>query len=172
MTLLTKRNFGRDPTQEVYILAIATSQLIDTHPIGDISCHDKSQIPWNFMGKNRVKTDSPTNSQDYLKFWGSGYCCPFPLHTFMHFSSNFTQFKLFQPSFGNFNMSGIKKHVLELTYSQVTLAEAIVLQMGLKAKKKRLEALQQPSARATFLAQRTKIFQIFNRRKCMFKTNS
>ena len=45
-------------------------------------------------------------------------------------------------------MFGIKKHVPELKNSLVVLAEAMGLQMGLKAPKKRPKAVQPPSARA------------------------
>ena len=60
-------------------------------------------------------------------------------HLFMQFHANFTQFSrnlgYFSHFWANFNMLGIKKHVLELRYSLVVLGEAIGLEKGLKAPK-------------------------------------
>merc|ERR1711954_356338 len=56
-------------------------------------------------------------------------------------SCNFTQFSrnldYFSHFWANFNMLGIKKHVLELRNSLVVLGEAIGLKKGPKAPKKR-----------------------------------
>ena len=72
-------------------------------------------------------------------------------------------------------MLGIKKHVLELTNSLVALAEAIGLQKGPKAPKKRRKASKgsgrppkSPLQEVDFLAQRVKIFKsIYIQEKCL-----
>ena len=59
-------------------------------------------------------------------------------------SRNFTQFSrnldYFSHFWANFNMLGIKKHILELRNSLVVLGEAIGLKKGPKAPKKRPKA--------------------------------
>ena len=65
-------------------------------------------------------------------------------HLFMQFHANFTQFSrnldYFSHFWANFNMLGIKKHILELRNSLVVLGEAIGLKKGPKAPKKRPKA--------------------------------
>merc|ERR1711954_60985 len=65
-------------------------------------------------------------------------------HVVTQFHANFTQFSCnldyFSHFWANFNMLGIKKHILELRNSLVVLGEAIGLKKGPKTTKKRPKA--------------------------------